>query len=162
MKRILLLVFSALMLLCSCEHLFESRKEKLDRLVATHWDSWRSEGEDTTKCIIDFSEIMPFEWDTIVYADYYGSRDYDSKELKSYMNERYWKERERAKGSPGEHLHFWKDGKLVYDVYLLIASDDEKGVLFSTKRKFIVRTRNNAKFYVEKERQFYLVYEIRN
>lgn len=105
---------------------------------------------------------MPFEWDTIVYADYYGSRDYDSKELKSYMNERYWKERERAKGSPGEYLHFWKDGKLVYDVSLLIASDDEKGVLFSTKRKFIVRTRNNAKFYVEKERQFYLVYEIRN
>ena len=81
MKRILLLVFSALMLLCNCGHLFESRKEKLDRLVATHWDSWRSEGEDTTKCIIDFSEIMPFEWDTIVYADYYGSRDYDSKDM---------------------------------------------------------------------------------
>ena len=38
------------LLLCSCESLFESNKEKLDKLVAAHWEKWKAEGKDTTMC----------------------------------------------------------------------------------------------------------------
>lgn len=76
------------------------------------------------------------------------------------MNDRYWVENEDGRGYPEESLHFWKDGKLVYEIPLLITSDDEKGVMFCTERRFIERARDNAEFYVEKDGRFYLVYEI--
>ena len=66
MKKVLLFALSALLLFCSCERLFESRKEKFDRLVAAHWDTWKAEGKDTTMCIVDIAKVVPIEWDTVV------------------------------------------------------------------------------------------------
>ena len=70
MRTKLMFLLTCTLLLCSCESLFESNKEKLDKLVAAHWEKWKAEGKDITMCIVDFAEIMPFEWDTMVYVKY--------------------------------------------------------------------------------------------
>ena len=36
-KTKLMFLLTCTLLLCSCESLFESNKEKLDKLVAAHW-----------------------------------------------------------------------------------------------------------------------------
>jgi hypothetical protein len=93
-KTKLMFLLACTLLLCSCEGLFESNKEKLDKLVAAHWEEWKAEGKDTTMCIVDFAEIMPFEWDTMVYLDYHSySREED--DVKEYMNNQYWNVREK-------------------------------------------------------------------
>ena len=69
-KKGLLFAVSAILLLCSCERLFESRKEKLDRLVGAHWEAWKAEGKDTTMCFVDFAKVVPIEWDTMVFVYY--------------------------------------------------------------------------------------------
>ena len=145
-KTKLMFLLTCTLLLCSCESLFESNKEKLDKLVATHWEEWKAEGKDTTMCIVDFAEIMPFEWDTMVYLDYHSySREED--DVKEYMNNQYWNVREEKYKEEG--IHFWKDGKLVHEVSLFMASDDEKGVIFCTCKYLIKRGRNDAKFQMQ-------------
>ena len=57
MKKVLLFALSALTLFCSCDRLFESRKEIFDRLVAAHWDAWKVEGKDTTMCFVDIAKL---------------------------------------------------------------------------------------------------------
>lgn len=156
MKKYLLFVFSTAMLLCSCEHLFESEKERLDRMVGAHWDKWKSEGKDTTMCFVDFTEVIPVEWDTMVYIDFHPRYDKE-KDFVSYMNDRYLVINEKAKGYPIERLHFWKDSKLVYEISLLMASDDERGVLFNTRSKFIVRPSSDAKFRLKKVGKYYKI-----
>ena len=160
MKKVLLFALSALLLFCSCERLFESRKEKFDRLVAAHWDAWKVEGKDTTMCFVDIAKVMPIEWDTMVYVWYDKFFDYENDGIINYMNNFYWLENERMKGYPEESLHFWKNGKLVYRISLLIASDDEKGVFFNTKSKFIVRDRNDATFHLKKAERFYIIRDL--
>ena len=139
------------LLLCSCESLFESNKDKLDKLVAAHWEEWKAEGKDITMCIVDFAEIMPFEWDTMVYVKYnrYSKKKDDVKE---YMNNQYWNVREKKYEEEG--IHFWKDGKLVHEVSLFMASDDEKGVIFCTYKHLIKIGRNDAKFQMQKDSRF--------
>ena len=118
MKKIFLFAVSALMLFCSCERLFESPKDKLDRLVAAHWDAWKAEGKDTTMCIVDIAKVVPIEWDTVVYVMYDRFFDYKNDDVVNYMNNRYWVENEKYRGCGEESLHFWKNGKLVYRISL--------------------------------------------
>ena len=88
--KLMFLLACTLLLLCSCESLFESNKEKLDNLVAAHWKKWKAEGRDTTMCIVDLAEMVPLEWDTMVYVWYFRSND--EKGLYEYMNENIgWK-----------------------------------------------------------------------
>lgn len=156
MKKHLMFIIAAAMLICSCERLFESKKERLDRMVGAHWDKWKSEGKDTTMCFVDFTEVIPVEWDTMVYIDFHPRYDKE-KDFVSYMNDRYLVINEKAKGCPIERLHFWKDSKLVYEIYLLMASDDERGVLFNTRSKFIVRPSSDAKFRLKKVGKYYKI-----
>ena len=158
MKKHLLFIIAAAMLICSCERLFESKKERLDRMVGAHWDKWKSEGKDTTMCFVDFTEVIPVEWDTMVYIDFDPYYDKE-KDILSYMNDRYLVIHEDARGYSEEGLHFWKDSKLVYEISLLMASDDEKGVLFDTRSNFIVRPRNDAKFRIRKIGKYYITWD---
>lgn len=158
-KRVVFLVFASFLLLCSCEHLFESNKEKLDRLVGTYWDKWKSDGKDTAMCVVDFAEVVPIDWDTMVYIDYDRYYDSNKKGLADYM-ERYWVENEDSRGYPEDGLHFWENGRLVYEISLWMASEDEKGVFFCTKNQFIVRGRNDARFHVKKKGRFYIVRDL--
>ena len=160
MKKVFLLAISAMLLFCSCEYLFGSRKDKLDRLVGAHWDAWKAEGKDTTMCFIDFAKVVPIEWDTMVFVNYDWYYNYDKEEILNYMNNRYWPEKEKYRGYPEESLHFWKNGKLVYRISLWLDSDNEKGVRVYSKNDFIVRDRNNAKLHLEKDGRFYIIRDL--
>ena len=93
----------------------------------------------------------------MVYVDYASHVDYKKKDIHGYIVDRYRPINELATRACIESLHFWKDGELVYDLSLHMASDDEKGVYFETN-DYILRPRNDAKFQVEKDRQFYVIY----
>ena len=160
MKKVFLLAISAMLLFCSCEYLFGSRKDKLDRLVGAHWDAWKAEGKDTTMCFIDFAKVVPIEWDTMVFVNYDWYYNYDKEEILNYMNNRYWPEKEKYRGYPEESLHFWRNGKVVYEISLWLDSDNEKGVRVYSKNDFIVRDRNNAKLHLEKDGRFYIIRDL--
>ena len=157
MKKGLLFAISAILLLCSCERLFESRKERLDRLVGAHWEAWKTDGKDTTMCFVDIAKVVPIEWDTIVYVRYDRFLDYKNDDVINYMNNRYWPENERMKEYPEESLHFWKNGRLVYKISLWLDSENERGVCVYDKNDFLVRDRKDAKFHMEKVDQFYIL-----
>jgi hypothetical protein len=106
-----------MMLLCGCNRLFESEKERQDRMMGIHWENWKSAGKDTTNCVVDFAELVPVEWDTMVYVDYNTSCE--DRNLIEYMNCRYWIGHEKSKGCPEEAIYFWKGGKLVYKISCL-------------------------------------------
>ena len=101
--KLMFLRACTLLLLCCCESFFESNKEKLDKLVAVHWEKWKAEGKDTTMCIVDFAEMIPLEWDTMVYVWYFRSND--EKGLYEYMNDKYWVENEKCRGNHEEKIH---------------------------------------------------------
>lgn len=155
MKKGLVFVFASMMLLCGCNRLFESEKERLDRMMGIHWENWKSAGKDTTNCVVDFAEVVPVEWDTMVYVNYHASCE--DRNLAEYISHRYWIENEESRGCPKEAIHFWKDGKLVYEISLLMASDDEKGVYFCTRKDMIVRAYNDAKFHIVRKYEFYII-----
>ena len=157
MKKGLLFAISAILLLCSCERLFESRKERLDRLVGAHWEAWKTDGKDTTMCFVDIAKVVPIEWDTIVYVRYDRFLKYKNDDVINYMNNRYWPENERMKEYPEESLHFWKNGRLVYKISLWLDSENERGVCVYDKNDFLVRDRKDAKFHMEKVDQFYIL-----
>ena len=157
MKKGLLFTVSAILLLCSCERLFESRKERLDRLVGAHWEAWKADGKDTTMCFVDIAKVVPIEWDTIVYVRYDRFLNYKNDDVINYMNNRYWQEKEKYRGYEEESLHFWKNGRVVYEISLWLDSENERGVCVYDKNDFLVRDRKDAKFHMEKVDQFYIL-----
>ena len=156
-KKGLLFAVSAILLLCSCERLFESRKERLDRLVGAHWEAWKADGKDTTMCFVDIAKVVPIEWDTMVYVCYEYFFDYKNDDVINYMNNRYWPEKEKYRRYEEESLHFWKNGRVVYEISLWLDSENERGVCVYDKNDFLVRDRKDAKFHMEKVDQFYIL-----
>ena len=156
-KKGLLFAVSAILLLCSCERLFESRKERLDRLVGAHWEAWKTDGKDTTMCFVDIAKVVPIEWDTMVYVCYEYFFDYKNDDVINYMNNRYWPEKEKYRRYEEESLHFWKNGRVVYEISLWLDSENERGVCVYDKNDFLVRDRKDAKFHMEKVDQFYIL-----
>ena len=135
-------------------------KERLDRTILDYWNNYKNAGKDTTHCILYFTEIMPFEWDTLIYIDNHVLYDiqkenklYDiQKENKLYD---YVKKYNISYGFEG--LLMLNAGKIVFLVDLKMDSDNEKGTFFCTKKNIIERTRNDAKFHVQKEGCFFVV-----
>ena len=158
MNKRLLFTVLALLLFCSCERLFESPKDEFDSLVSAHWDAWKAEGKDTTMCIVDIANVVPIEWDTMVYVLYSGSKD--SEIIKDYVKNRYWPECEKARGSSTEGLHFWKNGKLVYKISLWYDGDDGSCACVYVKNDFIVRDRGNAKLRLERDGRYYILRDL--
>ena len=129
--------------------LFLAPKYRLDCAVKDCYDKWKKEGKDTTKFVVDFAEIAPFEWDTLCYFWYSSAIDENTtKELIEYAKEHNMKS--------SEAIHLLKDGKIVYHIDLLMWSDEEKGSLFCTNKDMIKRARNDAKFHVQKKKQFFI------
>ena len=142
------------------DDLIMPNKERLDRTILDYWDNYKNAGKDTTHCILYFTEIMPFEWDTLIYIDNHVLYDiqkenklYDiQKENKLYD---YVKKYNISYGFEG--LLMLNAGKIVFLVDLKMDSDNEKGTFFCTKKNIIERTRNDAKFHVQKEGCFFVV-----
>ncbi len=129
-----------------------SKKDKLDRAVGEYWCDWKAAGKDTVNCIADFDKIMPFEWDTLVYIryDFYSN---NSDELEEYLKS-YFRNKKRRNANK---LHLLHKGKLVHEVELYMMSDDAKGFFLCTKKDFIMRARDDAKFHLIKDGKFFVV-----
>ena len=124
-------------------------KYRLDKAVEERYETWKKEGKDTTEFIVDLAEIAPFEWDTLYYFWYSSATDENTtKELIEYAKEHNMRSLEA--------IHLLKDGKIVYNINLEMWSDEEKGSLFCTNKDMIKRARNDAKFHVQKKKQFYI------
>ena len=160
MNKRLLFTVLALLLFCSCERLFESPKDEFDSLVSAHWDAWKAEGKDTTMCIVDIANVVPIEWDTVVYVLYDKFHDYKNDDVINYMNNRYWPQKEKYRGREEESLHFWKNGKLVYRISLWIDPENEKGVCVYDRNKILVRDRSNAKLRLKKDGRYYILRDL--
>ena len=76
-------------------HFFDSDKERLDRIVGTYWYDWKNAGKDTTNCILDFENIMPFEWDTLVYINDLIHPAESNKEFNEYIDAHYSEARKK-------------------------------------------------------------------
>lgn len=130
-----------------------SKKDKLDRAVGEYWHDWKVAGKNTVNCIVDFDKIMPFEWDTLVYIRYDFYSNNSSDELEGYLNS-YFRNKKRRNANK---LHLLHKGKLVHEVELYMMSDDAKGFFLCTKKDFIVRARDDAKFHLVKDGKFFVV-----
>ena len=135
-------------------HFFDSDKERLDRIVGTYWYDWKNAGKDTTNCILDFENIMPFEWDTLVYVDHVFTPVEPNKEFDEYIDTRY---PEARVNDFILRLHFLRKGKIVHDVNLYMVSDDAKGAYFRTHKYFIKRGRKDAKFHLVRDCNFFVI-----
>lgn len=133
-------------------HFFDSDKERLDRIVGTYWYDWKDAGKDTTNCILDFENIMPFEWDTLVYINDLIHPAESNKEFNEYIDAHY---SEARKKDYILRLNFLRDGEIVHDVNLFMVSDDAKGVYFCTQKNFIKRGRKDAKFHLIRDERFF-------
>ena len=135
-------------------HFFDSDKERLDRIVGTYWYDWKDAGKDTTNCILDFENIMPFEWDTLVYINDLIHPAESNKEFNEYIDAHY---SEARKKDYILRLNFLREGEIVHDVNLFMVSDDAKGAYFRTHKYFIKRGRKDAKFHLMRDCNFFVI-----
>lgn len=128
-----------------------TEKDKINRAIAKCWDSWKMAGKDTTKCVVDFTEVEPFDWDTLACVYY-------SKSLmleESNEADMYAKKYKLENGT--DELHFLRQGKIIKKVGLYMPSDDEKGLSFCTRKQLIKCARHDAKFYLQKRGRFFVL-----
>ena len=129
-----------------------SKRDKLSEIVGAYWYDWKTEGKDTTNCVLDFENIMPFEWDSLIYFRYELDAPRNGEELEEYVNTRY---PDAKKYYSVTRLHFLRRGKIIHDVNLYMMSDDAIGVYFCTRKNFIKCGRKDAKFRLVKDGRFY-------
>lgn len=126
-------------------------KECTENKIYELWDELRTNGKDTTYFVLDFTTIMPFEWDTLVYIDYHPwFRDRITPEIEAFTKK--YNINDFIEG-----LFALKGDKIVYYVYLPMGSELAKGMFFCTNKFFIKRDRNDACFSVQKKKQFFIL-----
>lgn len=128
-----------------------SNKERLDAAIKEHLNTMETAGKDTAECVVDFAELMPFEWDTLLYVDNYEPFTSEKPdELNEYVTK-------YNIGYGFEGLLVLSSGKIVCFVDLEMPSDEEKGMFFCTRKQLIKRARNNAKFHLQKQGRFFVL-----
>ncbi|MDO5460793.1 MAG: hypothetical protein Q4F44_04040 [Bacteroidales bacterium] len=154
MKKLFLLFSLSLLLLCSCrfrfrEYRHEYNHDDLTALLCDYWNSWKSSGKDTTLCIIDFAEVMPFDWDTLAYYDCSGleDTDEDDKFLARYG----------VRFTGFASYLFVKDSVKVERVPFVMASDESHGAYVLTKKRFVKLGRDDSKFHLERAGRYYVL-----
>lgn len=153
MRNLFLLALS-LVLFGNCS-LFSYDKEELDIAVARWWNEWKAtHPNDSVYCVVDFAQIVPFVWDTLVYVDY------RVKEQNSIEAKRYGASYNPDTNFGLTEVHFLNKGKVVAVIEQLLASDSENGTLFCTNCDFIKRGRDEAKFHLLWVEPYFLVKNI--
>ena len=131
-----------------------SNKDNLDRLVGEYYHYFKSADGDSSNFIIDFDKVIPSEWDTLVYVKYnHYDKDSNSDALLDYMDGYLPDDKEHS----ATELHLLHGGNVVHKVNLYMVSDDAKGVFFCTKKDFIMRSRRDSKFHLEKSGKFFVI-----
>jgi hypothetical protein len=139
MKNIFLLTFFC-MSLASC-----STRNDIDDVVAKKW----AQCADKSNCVIDLSDSMQFEWDTLYYFSAANSLEEINEELAR-----------QATGFTdiGDRVIFMHGDRIVHHTeWFPQPSEPTKGVVFSTDSKKFKLPDSDAKFKIRKDGMaFYL------
>lgn len=141
MKRINILILSSILFFSAC-----SNRNDFDDIVANEFETC---SEQRNNCVVDFSKIMKFEWDTMYYFSGANSLEDINKslgfELKEFTD-------------IGDRIIFLNNGKVVYQKeWFLNPSEELKGVVFATDLKTFKVDKSNAKFEIIKENNYYIL-----
>ncbi|MGP1500507.1 MAG: hypothetical protein ACTTJM_01810 [Bergeyella cardium] len=140
MSNILLAI---LFYLLSC-----SNKKDFDFVVADYYQKCQKD----TICIIDFGDIMWFEWDTMYYFSVGNSKEDIEKILGVSYNQ--WED-------IGDRVIFLNRGKIVYqkDWFPKIDKPSE-GSIFMTNLKMLKSNKSDAKFKIIKQNNLFYLQKI--
>jgi hypothetical protein len=135
-----MLFLGILISLLSC-----STKKDFDSVVADKYQKC----ENSNDCIIDFSTIMWFEWDTMCFYSGSNSLEDINKDLGFELKEFT---------DIGDRLIFLNNGKVVYQKeWFPEPSEPTEGSVFVTDLKKMKLSKSDTKFKIKKEsRAFYL------
>lgn len=138
-RNILILSFVVLFNACSNQNDF-------DNILANEFEKCSEQRDD---CVVDFSKIMKFEWDTMYYfsgsnslEDINKSLGFDFKQFTDIA----------------DRVIFLNRGKVVYQKeWFSNPSKELQGVVFATNLKTFKVDKSNAKFKIAKQgKAFYL------
>jgi hypothetical protein len=135
---ILLLIMSILVTSCTI-------KNDFDYIISIQWKKCNKD----ENCIIDFSNSMPFEWDTMYYYSGVNSLEDINKdlgfELKDFTD-------------IGDRVFFVKGNKVVYQKeWFSNPSEPKEGTIFIPEQNKFRINKSNAKFKIKKkDKVFYL------
>ncbi|MDR1005277.1 MAG: hypothetical protein LBL74_00235 [Bacteroidales bacterium] len=138
MKNIILLVFGICLFMFSCS-------DNIENIVLTECNKC----EKDTNCIIDFANLMNFEWDTMCYYSMGSSLEEINKdlgfELEGFID-------------VCDRVIFLNKKKVIYQYrFPYRPSNPPEGVIFLTDLNKFRVSKSDAKFEVTKEgKAFYL------
>ncbi len=136
-------------------------KTVVEKSIESHWQEWMKQGNDTTECVIDFSEVMDFEWDTMIYYsgnsyNYYHLPPDLQIDLGAYIEPH----------SETYHIAFFKDTKLA-SIYKFPKEElfwDENykpdGFVVATDEVYLKLSRENTEFRITTFENLYLLHHI--
>lgn len=140
-KYILILLITPLLLGCSDTNI-------VDKAVFKKWKKCK----DDSECIIDFTEITNFQWDTVCF--YSGALSLDEINLDLGFDL-------KTSADSRDRLVFLKEGKFVYQVeWYFHASEKVEEVAFSREERKFKISKQHAKFRIEKREHLYFLVEI--
>ncbi len=117
-----------------------SNRNDFDNIVANNFEECT---EQNNNCIVDFSKIMKFEWDTMYYFSGANSLEDINKSLGFEFKEFT---------DIGDRIIFLNNGKVVYQKeWFPNPSEELKGVVFVTDLKTFKVDKSNAKFKISKQ-----------
>jgi|688.fasta_scaffold289601_2 hypothetical protein len=124
-----------------------TNKNDFDYIVSSQWEKCIED----KNCIVDFSNIMSFEWDTMCYYSGANSLEDINKDLGFELKEFT---------DIGDRVLFIKDSKVVYQKeWFPNPSEPTEGTIFVTEQNKFRVNKSNAKFRInKKDKSFYLVY----
>lgn len=128
-------ILSLLLLFSACSNLND-----FDNIIEREFDKC---SKQSSNCVLDLSNIMNFEWDTM----YYFSRANSLEEINEYISFNY-----EQFVDIGDRVIFLKNKKVVYHQdWFPNPSDEPVGVIFDTDLKVFKVDKSNAKFKAEKK-----------
>lgn len=116
-----------------------SNRNDIDSIVAKQWEQCNK----NLNCVVDFSNVMGFEWDTMCFYSVGNSLDDIEKDL-GFVYEQWT--------DIGDRVIFLHKGKIVYQKDWFPTVDKPvEGIVFLTDLKKFRITKSNAKFKIKKE-----------
>lgn len=125
-----------------------SKRNSLDNIIANEWEKCKGD----TNCIINFANLMNFEWDTMCfYSGACSLEDINNDlgfELKGFTD-------------TGDRIIFLNKKKIVYqEVWYNKSSEPPVGTIFTTNSNKFRANKSDAKFRISKKGKAYFLTKV--
>lgn len=130
---------------------------RFERITRSYWEEWMSQEKNNTQCVIDFSEVMDFEWDTMVYYSgdvdgYYELPPSEQIDLGFRLTPRH---------DRNECVRYMLRDSCVKEFYLPeYRIEPPYGVLFLIDKPYMKLPRENTAFHLIKDGDYFKVKHI--